>query len=126
MASPLTIILNSINKKTDYLDEIFIEENYVPFLVNKIMASFQDTVLYANDMDKNADLSKQMQYDYYYYGVRKRNRFSPWVNEIIDPDIEIIQNYYDYSLTKAQEVLRIISDSKLDMIRKLMTQGGRI
>lgn len=123
--SPLTTILNSINKKTELLSEDYIEEHYAPFLVNKILAGFRDTIAYASQADKMSNMTKMMQYEFYYYGVRKRSRFSPWTKNTIDPDIEVLMEYYNFSQFKAMEAYRCISPNNMKIIRDIMMQGGR-
>lgn len=126
--SPLTIILNSINKKTELLDKEYIEREYVPFVVNKLMSYFLDTVLYADNMNKAYNLDKYSQYLYYYHGVRKGNRFSP----LHKPDmskyketLELIKEYYNYSDQKALEALRILTDKNIETIQRKMDKGGK-
>ena len=67
MSSPnLTQILNSINqtKKSVFETEDEIK-GYPPFIVNKCLSAFHDTILFANEMNINHHLDKKLQYDFF-------------------------------------------------------------
>ncbi len=59
--------VNSINssKKENLMVDEFAEKAYNPWLVNKALSYFKDSVLYANEINMNSHLSNRMQYDYY-------------------------------------------------------------
>ena len=70
--------LNSINEnKRDLLkeDPANISE-YVPFMVNRGLSYFPDTVMFANEINQHASIPKEWQYAFYLNGVSKRRRFS--------------------------------------------------
>ncbi len=124
MASPLTDIMNTLNNKSSRLDDSFIEEHFVPFLTNTILSRFKDTIDYARDMNQaDENFPKVMQYDFFYYGIRKRKRFAPWIKDVVDDDVELIMNHYNYSREKADEVLRIIEAENLEHIKSLYVDG---
>ena len=76
----LSKVLESINyTKEDVLDPN--GKDYVPFVVNKSLSYFMDTVAYANEMNKYPFRDKRMQYDYLKGSIRKRKRFSGWVKK---------------------------------------------
>ena len=52
------------------------ERTYNPYLTNKSLSYFQDTVHYANEMNMHGDLNHKMQYSFLLNIVRKRKRFS--------------------------------------------------
>ena len=53
--------LNSINQsKINLIDEDYgTEKDYPPFIINKCMSGFMDTVLIANEMNIHSGLSKK-------------------------------------------------------------------
>jgi hypothetical protein len=124
---PLTRILKSVNSKSELLDESFIDEFYQPFLINKILSQFTDCVSYVADMDRNQKhLTYFDQYHYYYLTLRKKYRYTPWIKPYISDDVQYLMDYYNLSLQKSLDTERIIAPHKMAMIRKLMTQGGRM
>lgn len=123
MSDPFTLI-KAINKKTEIEDV----DGYVPYIVNHSFSAFPDTVLLANEMNRFPDLPHQMQFDFYYYAVRKGNRFEKWLkkneNDTLD-NVQMIMNRYGYSQRKAREALDILRPDQLEYICKSMERGGR-
>ncbi|MBV32909.1 MAG: DNA polymerase, partial [Porticoccaceae bacterium] len=72
--------LNSINySKQNLIKEPQDEKEYVPFIVNRGLGYFQDTIMLANEMNVNCHIDNKMQYDFLKNTVRKRKRFSKWL-----------------------------------------------
>jgi hypothetical protein len=101
-----------------------LESSYPSWIINKCLSSFTDTVLYANEMNKNSHLPKRLQYDFFINSLRPKRRFSPWSKKESVDYLEDIQEYYGYSYTKALDVIRILPKSDLEKIRKLLHKGG--
>lgn len=118
--------LNSINQsKKNILDsDEEAVKGYPPFIINKCLSSFTDSVLYANEMNKNSHLSKKMQYDFFINSLKPRKRFSPWLKKQTLENLELIKEYYGYSHNKALEALRILTTEQLDAIKKALYKGG--
>lgn len=103
------------------------EKAYNSFMVNRGLSYFQDTILYANEMNRASHLSPRMQYDFLRHGIRPRKRFSKWFKAIpAGADLEIIMKHYGYSLERAQEVLPLFSKDDLASLHKLYDKGGRV
>lgn len=118
--------LNSINyDKKPLLDgEEKADKYYPPFVVNKCLSFFTDTIFHANEINCRWWLDKKMQFDFYRLGVRKKKRFSPWIKKEIEENIAIIKQVYGYTDSKAQEVLNILGPSDLDILKKSLQKGG--
>ena len=120
----LSDILNSINQTKVNLidsDKIF-EKDYVPFVVNKCLSYFPDTIFYSNQMNRMSFLDKKMQYDYYIHSISKRKRFSKWIKPEENSDIEIIKEVYGYSDARAREVVDLVP---MDKLKDLVQKGGQ-
>ena len=117
----LSKVLESINyTKEDVLDPN--GKDYVPFVVNKSLSYFMDTVAYANEMNKYPFLDKRMQYDYLKGSIRKRKRFSGWVKKDKSDVIDAIIKYYDISYRKATEYERLLTeDQKQEILKHIQT-----
>ena len=127
MTSPsLSDYLNSINqtKKSVVVDEQS-EKAYPPYIVNKCLAAFHDTVLFANEMNMCAHLDKKMQYDFFINSINPRKRFSPWAKKNQVEYLDAIKEYYSYNDDKALQALRILSKNQLEHIKKLVDKGGK-
>ena len=113
----LSKVLESINyTKEDILDPN--GKDYVPFIVNKSLSYFMDTVAYANEMNKYPFLDKRMQYDYLKGSIRKRKRFSGWVKKDKSDVIDAIIKYYDVSYRKALEYEKLLTEGQKQEILK--------
>ena len=100
------------------------ERTYNPYLTNKSLSYFQDTVYYANEMNMHSDLNHKMQYSFLLNIVRKRKRFSKWHKTIDDENLQAVIDYYGYSVKKAKEALKILSDEQLSTIKLKLSKGG--
>ena len=98
---------------------------YPPFIINKCLSGFTDTILFANEMNKYHQLDKKMQYDFYIYSLKPRKRFTPWVRKETLEHLELVKQYYGYNHNKAVAALRILTNSELDEIKKLLDTGGQ-
>ena len=119
--------LNSINQTKENLidaDES-LEKEYPPFIINKCLSGFIDTVLIANEMNIHSDLSKKMQYDFFINIVRPKKRFSPWMRKEKIDTLEIIKKYYGYSDEKARSAIKILTQEQIEFIKQKMNTGGK-
>jgi len=127
MTSPsLSDYLNSINqnKKNIIIDDAT-EKAYPPFIVNKCLAAFHDTVLFANEMNMYPHLDKKLQYDFFINSINPRKRFSPWAKKTKVEYLDAIKEYYGYNDDKALQALRILSKDQLEHIKQLVDKGGK-
>ena len=100
------------------------EKTYNPYLTNKSLSYFQDTVHYANEMNMHSDLNHKMQYSFLLNIVRKRKRFSKWHKTTDDENLQAVIDYYGYSVKKAKEALKILSNEQLLTIKVKLSKGG--
>ena len=70
--------LNSINfTKENLAEDPEAIKSYPPYIINRCLSGHLDCILFANEMNKNHQLSKDMQYSFYLNTLRKKKRFSP-------------------------------------------------
>jgi len=119
--------LYSINQsKKNILDEDpDAVKKYPSYIVNRCLSSFTDTVLYANEMNKNSHLPNRMQYDFFLNSVKPRKRFSPWARKDSIDYLDVVKEYYGYNDDKALQALRILTKNQLDKITYLLRKGGK-
>ena len=117
--------LNSINltKKNLIVDEQS-EKDYVPFIVNRGLGYFSDTVLLANEMNVNCNLDSKMQYDFLRSTVKKRKRFSKWLKEDNDEKVDIICQAYGFSRSNAKSVVTLFDNTQIELLKKRLDKGG--
>lgn len=118
--------LNSINMtKKDLMEDPDTEKQYVPFVVNRSLSYFPDTVAIANEMNKYHHLDAKLQYQFLINIVRKRKRFSKWIKSDLENNIEKVKEYYGYSMDKARQVMPLLSTDQLNIIINKVDKGGR-
>lgn len=117
-------IASHINEKKGVLD---VEEvGYETYMINRVFSNTGDSVLFANELNiRWGNLTKQQQFDFYYYGLPKKKRFGKWhKNQDDKASLELIQDYYGYSRRKAKDVLELLRPH-LDEIARELDKGGR-
>ena len=118
--------LNAINyTKKDIMVDDIAEKQYNPFMVNRGLSYFQDTVLMANGMNQYAHLDNRLQFDFLINIVRKRKRFSKWNKPEVATDLDVIKEYYGYSNEKARMVHNLLTDNQITELRRKVFKGGR-
>jgi hypothetical protein len=132
-------VLNNINAgsravdlladtRADQTESISIESNeklYVSFMINRGLSYFNDSVLFANEMNKYASLPVKMQYHFYLYGLPPRKRFSKWFKKLADDStVELIKEKYGYSSEKARDVLPLFSEAAIKELKNTLHKGG--
>ena len=98
--------------------------DYNPYLTNRALSYHLDTVMIANEMNKNHRLPPECQFDFLYHTVRKGRRFGGWYKEEENPHLEMVMEYYNYSKQKALAALKVLTRSDLKQIAEKMDTGG--
>ena len=118
--------LNSINFTKENLleeDPTLVKE-YAPYIINRCLSSHIDCILFANEMNMNHSLDKDMQYSFYLNSLRKKKRFSPWLRKDTIKDLDYVKRYYGYSNDKAKQALKILTKEQLNFIKSKFETGG--
>lgn len=130
-------ILNSINNGThevfngyqaneDGLNPDSPSKSYIPFVINRSLSYFHDTVLIANEMNQYASLAPKMQYDFLCGMIRPRKRFSKWAKKEDDsPLVLAIMFRYECSSTRAREIQSLLNKEQQESILASTSKGGK-
>lgn len=126
----LSEFLNSINSTKESLMEDLdtrdeVEKDYSPFVVNRCLSYFPDTLFIVNQINEHAFLDKKLQYDYLLNSIRPRKRFSKWQKPDVVENIDVVKEYFGYSNAHAKEALTILSSDQLEYIKDRLFKGGR-
>ena len=114
----LTAINYTKESLFDTEDEM-VQKDYVPFIINRCLSYFPDTILHANEMNKFNHLEKRLQFDYLKHAIRKRKRYSKWLKDETSKDLDLIKRSFNYSNRKAKEALSILSEEDIENIKKV-------
>ena len=105
-------------------DDPFAEKDYIPFLVNRGLSFFQDTVIQVNEMNRLHFLDNKLQFDYLLNSIRPRKRWSKWLKPDKIDNLEVVKEYYGFGNEKAKEALEILTDADIEYIKDKFIKGG--
>ena len=128
MSYELKHYLNAINYEKKNLmdtDDEMWEKKYPPYVVNRCLAPFTDTIMLVNEMNKLHHLDKKLQFDFLLNSIRTRKRFAPWLKEEKIDNLECVKEYYGYSNEKAKSALNILNDEQIKTIKDSLNKGGK-
>ena len=128
MSYELKHYLNAINYEKKNLmdtDDEMWEKKYPPYVVNRCLAPFTDTIMLVNEMNKLHHLDKKLQFDFLLNSVRSRKRFAPWLKEEKIDNLECVKEYYGYSNEKAKSALNLLNDEQIKTIKDSLNKGGK-
>ena len=111
--------------KEDIMIDDITEKAYNPFLINRSLSYFPDTVLAANEMNRNHHIDNRLQFDFFINIIRKRKRFSKWFKPEEISELEIVKEYYGYSNEKARQILTLLSTEQINELKTKVAKGGR-
>ena len=100
------------------------ERGYVPYVINRCMSYFIDTVIHANQMNQFPLTDKSMQFDYYLNVIRKRKRYSKWLKNEMDDNFDVVKEYHGYSNAKTKEVVDMFTQNDINEMKKYLSGGG--
>ena len=101
------------------------ERKYPPFIVNKCVAPFADTIMLVNEINQLPNVDKKMQFDFLLNSLRPRKRFTPWLKATKLENLEYVKEFYGYNNEKAKVALDILNDEQISAIKQKMRKGGR-
>jgi len=117
---------NSISylKDIDNYTQEEIESDYVPFVVNKMLAHYQNLIFFVDEMNCSHDIPKEQQLFFYDYLIPKQKRRVLWSNKKKDEVLEIIKEYYKISDDKAQDYKKILTEKQVEVLKSKLNKGG--
>ena len=128
MAYELKDYLKAINQTKEPLldteDEQW-EKKYPPFIINKCIAPFADTIMLVNEINQLHHLDKKLQFDFLINSLRPRKRYTPWMKAKKLENLEYVKEYYGYNNEKARNALDILNDEQISAIKTKLNKGGR-
>ena len=112
------------NPVMDSDDEMW-EKKYPPFIVNKCLAPFPDSIHLVNEMNINCHLDHKLQFDFLLNSLRARKRYTPWLKAKKLKNLEYVKEFYGYNNEKAKAALDILNDEQISAIKTRLNKGGR-
>ena len=120
--------LNAINQTKETLmdteDEQW-EKKYPPFIVNKCVAPFPDTIMLLNEINQLPHLDSKLQFDFLINSLRPRKRYTPWLKAKKLENLEYVKEFYGFNNEKAKTALDILNDEQISYIKRKLYKGGK-
>jgi len=124
MMGPFDFI-KAINESKDIMkNDPLAEKDYIPFLVNRGLSFFQDTILQVNEMNRNHFLDNKLQFDFLINNIRSRKRWSKWLKPDKIDNLELVKTYFGFGNEKAKEALEVLSNEDIKEIKSKLAKGG--
>jgi len=129
MSYELKDYLRAINETKELLldsDDPMWEKKYPPYVINRCLSVFWDTIMPVNEMNGLHFLPKKLQFHFLINTIRKKKRFGgKWLTQPKLKDLDYVKEYYGYSNEKAREALTILSKEDIEKIKDKLQKGGR-
>ena len=127
MISPFDFCKSINETKADILaDSSHVEEDYVPFIVNRNFSLFIDTLFDANEMNQKPHLPGKLQYDYFRHSIKKRKRFSPWPKNKKNEDAFALSQLFSIPFKRMVEILGILNNQQVMELKNLLEKMGDV
>ena len=120
----LGAINNTKENLLDTEDEMW-EKKYPPFIINKCISPFTDTLMLVNEVNQLHHLDKKLQFDYLLNSIRPRKRFTPWLKAKKLKNLEYVKEFYGYNNEKAKVALELLDEKQISAIKEKLNKGGR-
>ena len=120
--------LNAINQTKEPLmdteDEQW-QKKYPPFIVNKCVSPFPDTIMLLNEINQLPHLDNKLQFDFLINSLRPRKRYTPWLKAKKLENLEYVKEFYGFNNEKAKAALDILNDEQISYIKRKLNKGGK-
>ena len=120
--------LNAINQTKEALmdtEDDQWEKKYPPFIVNKCVAPFPDTIMLLNEINQLPHLDSKLQFDFLINSLRPRKRYTPWLKAKKLENLEYVKEFYGFNNEKAKAALDILNDEQISYIKRKLYKGGK-
>lgn len=108
-----------------------VDSDYSQWRTNNILSNYRETVLYANEMNINYNVTDQMHYDYMFNSIRKKKMYAKKETDQEKKERKqkeelqtLISNYYKYNIVRTKEVLKILTAEQINIIKNKNNKGG--
>ena len=92
---------------------------YDPFITNKSLSYFVDTVLFANEVNMRYQIPKGSQFDFLRFGVSKRKRFSKWHKQEKNSElVNAIAKIENINHENVKKMLQVLNEADIKELKK--------
>jgi hypothetical protein len=125
--SPFDYIKSITETKSNLMVDDATEKAYVPFVINNGLSTDKECLIMVHEMNIRPNISKRMQYDFLLNMISKKRRYMKYPKSATKSEnLGIIQEYYKCNSQKAFEILSILNDEQVSILRtKITNRGGK-
>ena len=115
--------VKSINEHK-YIFEDIDKKDYSEYVVNKAFSFFPDTIFLANEINRFPGRDPKQHYDFLFYTIGKKHRYSKWVKQQKDETVLMLSEKLNVKYDRAVEIMTTLSDSDLKTLMASFDTGG--
>ena len=124
--TPFDYIKSITETKIDLMVDEAAEKAYVPFVINNGLSTDKECLIMVQELNVRSNIPKHAQYEFLLNMISKKKRYLKYPKSIAKSEnLGIIQEYYQCNVQKAQEILSILNDDQISIIKTKMNRGGR-
>jgi hypothetical protein len=99
--------------------------DYTPYLINRAMSYFPETIQIAQHMNTLSLLPPEVHYRLWHSLLPKGNkRYARWGKKLIPDNLKLVQDYFGCNNIRAREYLDMLSEDDIHSIQQEMELGG--
>lgn len=119
--------LTDLNYDKKYLFREDTATDFASFMINRGMSQNVETIMYANELNKHCQLTKEQVHDFYFYILTRKKRFAKWAKQSGDDkeELDLIIKHYGVNRLRAIEYLKLLTPEDLQTIKAAHDVGGR-
>lgn len=117
--------INSINNK-NYIWNENSEKEFNVYVANLAFSYYEDTIIFANEINMYPNLESKQIYDYYFFSLDKKKRWAKW-NKKSEFDKELIEGiaeYYKINYNRAINIMEVLSTIEKEELEKFVKAKG--
>ena len=77
-------------------------------------------------MNRNSSIPKHWQFSFFLNSIPKKKRFSKWSKKDQETEtLALVKEYFGYSSGKAIDILGLLSEDDITMIKEKLNKGGK-
>ncbi len=117
--------INSINNK-NYIWNDNSEKEFNTYITLSAFSYYPDTIFFANELNKFQKISKKEVYDFLFYVVPCKKRWSPW-NKQDKKEREFnlqVAQLYNIGIIEAKSLIQLLNNEELNRLKETLKGIG--
>lgn len=124
--SPFDFIKSITDSKINLMVDEATEKAYVPFVVNNGLSTDKECLIMVQELNIRSNIPKHAQYEFLLNMISKKRRYLKYPKSAAKSEhLGIIQDYYQCNSQKALEILSLLNEEQISIIKTKMNRGGK-